>query len=302
MNLSFLTNMNNSCLFILLFSFGLPAYGQLLNDPMYIQVSTISRSDQSSKDKLSIQYLEWNATSPSMGLNKNMRLYQAIYGRISSIDESNLSLSASTYPSNLYDLRYSLIFRAKINKNLEMIALPRVLLRSDLSHSVSTKDFFPYLAVMANHTVHGNQNFKIGLGLALNNDFNQNVILPTATLSYNSSKYRVEIVYPTAQFLYKVSKNTEFGMYAQVDGSISRISADPFLSNQSMYLRSLQLITAPTISHRLIKSCFVHAKIGVSSLRKISYLDRDFNENVQSSANLEPAIFFRIGFSYRIED
>jgi hypothetical protein len=294
--------MNNVFLFILFFSLGASAFGQLLNDPVYIQFSSISRSDHSSNDKLSIHYSEWNATTPSMKLTKNMRLNQAIYGRISSIDESNLSSSSSTYPSNLYDLRYSLIFRAKINKNWEMIALPRVLLRSDLSQSVSSQDFFPYLAVMANHAVLGNQNFKIGLGFALNNDFNQNVILPTATLIYNSTKYRVEIVYPNAQFLYKVNKNSEFGIYVNVDGSISRISSEPFSSVEPTYLRSLQLITAPTISHRLIKSYFVHAKIGVSSLRKISYLDRDFNENVQSSANLEPAIFFRIGFSFRIED
>jgi hypothetical protein len=292
--------MNNVCLFSIFFSLGASAFGQLLNDPIYIQFSAISRSDKSSKDKLSIQYSEWNATTPSMNLTKNMRLNQSIYGRISSIDESNHTSSFNL--SNLYDLRYSLIFRAKINKNWEMIALPRILLRSDLSQSISTKDFFPYMVVMANHSVLGNQNFKIGFGLALNNDFKENAVIPTASLSYNSTKYRVEIVYPTAQFLYKMNRNTELGMFVNVDGSISRISSDPFSSIQPSYLRSLQLFTAPTISHRLVNSYFVHAKIGISSLRKISYLDHDFKENMQSSAYLEPAIFFRIGFSYRIED
>lgn len=271
-------------------------YSQTINDPIFINILYQPSNEIPLKASAAhLKILEINAMGPAWKPIRKLNWYHAAYFKSSILENS---LSANSYiNTNFYDIRYSSILRYQMDSTWEFIALPRVLARSDFNQSLSSRDIFPYLVLLANYSVNKNPNFKIGLGVALNSDFNSNAILPTGTLFYNSSKFRVEVNYPNAYFLYKLSSNAECGFYGNIDASISH-----FRYSNLEYLKSFQYFIAPTIVHRVHKQFFAHLKVGYASTRAFSFLDSDFNQVGSLNTKLEPNIFFKLGVSYRIKD
>jgi hypothetical protein len=137
------------------------------------------------------------------------------------------------------------------------------------------------------------------LGVALNNDFRRNAIIPIGSLFYDSRKIKIEIVYPNAHFLYKQSSNFEFSLFATVDGAISRVSVFQMGTEEANYLRTFQVLVAPTVSHRLYKGIFGHAKIGLATMRNFEWMNSDFEALQTQNFTLSPSLFFRTGISFR---
>lgn len=140
------------------------------------------------------------------------------------------------------------------------------------------------------------------MGAALNNDFGRNTFVPLGSLYYDSKKVKIEVVYPNANFLYKSSENFEFGLFASVDGAISRISPFQLSGENIHYLRTFQLIIAPTASHRLYKNIFGHLKIGLAPVRRLETLNEDFNLVHHQNFDLKSNLFFRTGISFRLKN
>jgi hypothetical protein len=150
----------------LLFSFGVKA--QTLNDPIYINYSFQPKADFDSRNgNATTNFIEVNATAPAIKIGEKIKVFNAVYYRNSNFDYSSNFDQNNSFPSNLHDIRYSAIIRVQLNTKWELIALPRIMLRSDLSQSVNGNDFFPQVAVLATYAIKGNPNFKIGLGGAL---------------------------------------------------------------------------------------------------------------------------------------
>lgn len=269
---------------------------QTLNDPIYLSYQYISQAEtQNNPRSLALNSIEFSAISPAINLGSKARLYHALYGRSTSLNSPfTLQPTHPLFPLSLYDFRYSLILRAELSPSWEAVILPRILLRSDFAHDISNRDFVPYLVALANYSVNKNPNFKIGIGLALNNDFSHNAIIPTGTLYYDSKKIKIEIAYPSATIMYKQSQNFEYGFFANLDASISRVSANP------VFLKSIQVLLAPSVSYRIYKNFFGHIKAGATLWRSMSLLDIDYQPIPNSEYSLNPSIFVRAGISYRI--
>ena len=287
--------------FILLFS--LNASSQSLNDPVYFNYSLLPETDFDSKNgNVSTNFLELNATFPAIKINNQIRIFNAVYYRNSTFEYSNLFPQHHFFPGTLHDIRYSAVIRIELNKNWELIALPRIMLRSDLKQSVTGNDIFPQVAVLATYAIKGNPNFKIGFGGALNNDFERNAFVPLVSLYYDSKKVKVEIIYPNANFLYKQSEDFEFGLFTSVDGAISKVSPFQLGNERVNYLRTFQLLVAPTVSHRIYKNIFAHLKIGIAPVRNYEAMDSDFNAIQNQNFDLQSSLFFRTGISYRLKN
>jgi len=190
----------------------------------------------------------------------------------------------------------------QLNPKWEIVAIPRIMIRSDLSQSTNEDDFFPQVAVLATYAINGNPNFKIGLGGALNNDFERNAFVPLGSLYFDSKKVKIEIVYPNANFLYKQSENFEFGLFASVDGAISRVSPFQIGTETANYLRTFQLLVAPTASHRIYKQIFGHFKIGFALIRSFETMNSDFKAIENQNFDLKSSLFFRTGISFRLKN
>ncbi len=286
---------------ILLISFSVTA--QTLNDPIYFNYSFLPKADFDPKNgNLTTNFLEFNATAPAIKIGEKIKIFNAVYYRNSNFEYDNTFSQSKKFPTTLHDIRYTAIIRVQLNTKWEIVALPRIMLRTDLSQSVNSKDFFPQVAVLATYAIKGNPNFKIGIGGALNNDFARNAFVPLGSLYYDSKKVKAELIYPNANFLYKQSDNFEFGLFATVDGAISRISPFQLGAETSNYFRTFQLLVAPTASHRIYKQVFAHFKIGFAPIRNYEILNSNFKLIQNQNFDLKSSLFLRTGISFRLKN
>jgi Domain of unknown function (DUF6268) len=263
----------------------------------------LPKTDFDSKNgNVANRFFEVNATAPPVKIGKNTKLLNAVYYRNSSFEYDNTFPQSSSFPSTLHDIRYSAIIRVQLNTKWELVAIPRIMLRSDLNQSVNGNDFFPQVAVLTTYAVKGNPNFKIGFGGALNNDFERNAFVPLGSLYYDSKKVKLEIVYPNANFLYEQSENFEFGLFTSVDGAISRVSPFQLGTENVNYLRTFQLLIAPTVAHRIYKNIFGHLKMGFAPIRSFEAMDSNFEGIENQDFDLKSSLFFRTGISFRLKN
>lgn len=276
---------------------------QTLNDPIYFNYSLLTKVDFENKNgNVTTNLFEVNATFPAIKFGKNIKIFNAIYYRNSNFEYGSSFPQNKIFPTTLHDFRYTAIIRVQLNTKWEIVALPRIMLRSDLSQTLKSNDFFPQVALLVTYAVKGNPNFKIGLGGALNNDFARNAFVPLGSIYYDSKKVKIEVIYPNANFLYKQSENFEFGVFTSVDGAISRVSSFQFGNENANYLRTFQLLIAPTITHRIYKQVFGHFKVGFSPIRNFEILNSDFKPIQNQNFDLKSSLFFRTGISFRLKN
>jgi hypothetical protein len=286
---------------IVLLSYG--ANAQTLNDPVYINHSLLPKTDFDSKDgNVTTNLIEVNVTTPAIKVSNKIKVFNAVYYRNSDFNYGNSFLQNNSFPTTLHDIRYSAIIRVQLNPKWEIVAIPRIMIRSDLSQSINGNDLFPQVAVLATYAINGNPNFKIGLGGALNNDFERNAFVPLGSLYYDSKKVKIEIVYPNANFLYKQSENFEYGIFTSVDGAISRVGQFQLGDDNVNYLRTFQLLVASTASHRIYKQIFGHLKIGFAPIRSFETMNNDFKPIQNQDFDLKSSLFFRTGLSFRLKN
>ncbi len=284
-----------------LFSFC--AIAQALNDPIYINYSFQPTAEFDARNgNVTTNFIEVNATAPAIKIGKKIKVFNAVYYRNSNFDYSSNLDQNNSFPTTLHDIRYSSIIRMQLNPKWEIVAIPRIMVRSDLSQSINRNDFFPQVAVLATYAINGNPNFKIGLGGALNNDFERNVFVPLGSLYYDSKKVKIEVVYPNANFLYKQSENFEFGLFASIDGAISRVGQFNLANENIKYLRTFQLLVAPTASHRIYKQIFGHLKIGFAPIRSFETMNGEFDIIQNQNYDVKSSLFFRTGISFRLKN
>lgn len=276
---------------------------QTLNDPIYINYSLLPKTNFDSKDgNVITNFIEANVTTPAIKVSSKIKVFNAVYYRNSNFNYGSSLPQNNSLPTTLHDIRYSAIIRWQPNTKWEIVAIPRIMIRSDLSQSINGKDLFPQVAVLATYALNGNPNFKIGLGGALNNDFERNAFVPLGSLYYDSKKVKIEIVYPNANFLYKQSKDFEFGLFTSVDGAISRVGPFQFSADNVNYLRTFQLLVAPTASHRIYNQIYGHLKIGFAPIRSFETMNGDFKATQNQNFDLKSSLFFRTGISYRLKN
>jgi hypothetical protein len=286
------------CLFLFVLIAETSLKAQTMEDPIYLNYTHQFKSAANDSSGKSVtNFFELNITGPTIKIGKRVTCNPAIYYRNTAIQYESVPVS---FPTILHDARISGIFRGNISKYFEVVFLPRILLRSDLGGQLGGGDFFPYLVLLGNYAVKGNPNFKIGVGVALNSDFNHNVIIPTGTLLYNTHNCRIEVAYPNANFLYKYKRNWEIGLFANVDGSISKTQFASMNQVEETYCKSSQLSIAPAMSYRLYDQFYAHIKLGVSTLRSLKLLDNEFNSIPDQKLSLASTPFLRVGLSYRL--
>lgn len=295
--------MKHTTIFLLLLLFNLQLNAQTLQDPIYLNYSIFPYANIGSNgENIEIKSVEAKLATPIINIGKRVKLINTMYYRNSQFHFSAGNTEESqTFTSNLHDIRYSAILRASISERLELLSISRVLLRSDLQQTLNDNDFVPFVLILGNYAIKGNPDFTIGLGVALNSDFTHNAIIPVAALRYESAKVKLEIVYPNVNLLYKKSSSLEFGLFANVDGSISRIAQNSIGDDNVHFQRNFQVLVAPTISFRIFDQIFGHFKAGIVPISNYQLLDSNREEIEAYTRELDPSFFFRTGISFRLK-
>lgn len=286
------------CHFVLLGHLSLQA--QMLNDPVYVNCTWQPRTNlQNTNTSLSQVALELGLTMPLLQ-KAQTKLYQTVYYRNTNFSQQDIAFEPFT---TLHDTRYTLTLRQQLHQNLDVLVMPRVLLRSDLRESISHKDLFYAGVVSLNYAVLGNPNFKIGVGAALNNDFRHNAIILFAMLTYYNPKWRVEITPLTANVAYKLKNKWEAGLFVHIDGALSHIKSIPLADgSQSQYLRNYQILVAPNLTYPVYKNIMGHLKVGFAPSRNYQYLDNHFEKIESTLQKMNNSFFIKAGFSFRINN
>ena len=287
--------------FLLSSTLGLGLKAQTLKDPVYFNYSALPFTNpDNGEGQLDINYFETNLAIP-ITIGEKVQLINAFYYRYSDFG-FDADFTNQHFSENLHDIRYSAIVRSEISERIELISIARVMVRSDLQRNLGGKDLFPFGLLLSNYAIKGNPDFTIGFGVALVNDFNYNRIIPIASLNYETEKIKLEIVYPNIHFLYKKSESFEFGLFANVDSNISRVSQqDIGLDDANIqFQRNLQILVASTVSHRIYKQVFGHLKVGVAPLTSLQFLDANYEKIDGYTQEFNPSLFIRTGIGYRL--
>ncbi len=276
---------------------------QTLSDPIYFNYTQLDKTDFDKKaGNTTNNFIEFNATISPIKIGKKTSFFNAVYYRQSNFNYGNSFSQTGKFPDELYDIRYSAILRTQISHKWELVILPRLIIRSDLNQKLNQNDIFPQVVILGNYAIKGNPNFKIGLGVALNNDFERNAIIPIASLYYNSKKVKVEVAYPNINLIYKISENFEYGIFATFDGAISNVQAFKFENQNVNYFRTFQILVAPTASHRIYKNIFGHLKLGFVPVRNFKVMDSNFEVIQNQEFDVKSGFFFRTGISFRLNN
>lgn len=295
--------MKYTTLFFLCILLHFQAKAQTLYDPIYLNYSVFPYTNIGTQgEQKAIQNVEANVGIPIIQIGKRIKWINTLYYRYSQFDFSiGNSEESQVLSNNLHDIRYSAIIRAGISDRFEILSITRVLLRSDLQANLQGNDFFPFALVLGNYAIGGNKDFTVGLGVALNSDFRYNAIIPVAALRYESTKVKLEIIYPNINLLYKQSSSLEFGLFANIDGSISRVGAHQMGNDAIRFQRNFQVLVAPTVSFRVYKQIFGHFKAGLVPISNYQLLDADYQAIEAYTRRLNPTFFLRTGISFRLK-
>ncbi|MCU0423121.1 MAG: DUF6268 family outer membrane beta-barrel protein [Bacteroidia bacterium] len=276
---------------------------QTLNDPIYTNYTALPQTSfKNNNGNLYAHFWETNVTAPPIQIGKYAKWINGLYYRNTSLQFNFNNWLWQEKPTNLHDIRYTSILRVQLNKRIELVAVPRLMLRSDFIQPISANDIFTQAVLLGTYAVNGNPNFKIGLGIALNNDFERNAIIPIGSLTYDSKKWKIEMVYPNAHFIYKCNSKLEFGLFSSVDGSISRVNRFTVNGNDAQYFRNFQVLVAPTLSMAIYKQLFMHLKAGITPVRNIEALNQSFESVSSGRYRLNEGLFIRTGISYRLKN
>lgn len=277
---------------------------QTLSDPVYFSHYYFPSSGfKTNSGAASQQMWELQAGIPAIYLTKKLRMFNVLWGRVTQFDKNSLA-DARPMPDQLYDLRYSIILRQPLSERFELVAWPRLIIRSDLEQSINGRDFMPSALLHLNYSPTGNPNFRIGLGITYSNDFTKDLITLLPSLYYDSPKWRVEWVYPNINFMRKHSERLEYGLTSYIEGQISRIKPAEWAPGQSSQaMRSVQLLVAPAVSTRLAGGIWGHLRVGYGLIRNHRLLDDDYQSlPIDGGSNrLEPGWFVRTTVSYRLK-
>lgn len=290
---------------ILILSIGfMSAQAQMLSDAVYANYTFMPNSYKTGDNAtLGIHNAEVNLVAPPIKIGERVQIINGLYYRFtdfnSRVRQGDIGYNLS---NRLHDTRYNLILRVKLTERWGIVGMGRFIMRSDLRSRVSGRDFFPFGLLIATYTIKSDPLIRIGFGAVVTSDFNYNSVLPFATFRYESKKIKFEIIYPNLNLVYKHSESFEFGLFGAVEGAIYRVAERPEGDQTRFFQKNVQILIAPTATHRIYKQIFGHLKVGVIPYSTFDQWNSEYEVIPEASRTTEPSLFIRAGISYRLKD
>jgi len=252
--------------------------------------------------KATVNNFEASLLTPAIKLGKRTTLINGFYYRLSDYHFEELSTDWNGLPTQLHDIRYSLIIRQQLSRRWTLVVTPRVNARGNFKESLSGDDLFPGATVMALHSTQGR--LRWGIGATYNNDFNHNTFMPVAGLYYATERMRLNITLPNnGQLIFTPSKKLEYGLSFNIEPGIYHLGDMTINKNAVRYLRTLNALVSPTLSYNLAGSCWLNARAGYVLIRNYDLWDENYEARQKNMENnFDPAPFASVGLSIRLNN
>jgi hypothetical protein len=158
-----------------------------------------------------------------------------------------------------------------------LFAAPTVILRSDLNQINFKNSLFLSGVFLVNFNPDTKKRLVWSFGLAYANDFNRNVLIPIAGLTYNDDKFSIEIAYPRINLIFKPKPKIEWGLTASVIGGIYKIPDLVLPDNTTaLYTQTINVQTGHTFNYLLSQRLVFNSCIGYSFIRNYDLMNEDF--------------------------
>lgn len=246
--------------------------------------------------------LELQIGPPPMQLHERVKWINTVSGRIQQFNFTNLSEAYAAASSTLYDVQYGMIFLYDFKTpKWSLFSSSNVLLRSDFHESITSKSLFFSGLLMANYNPDSNDRLVWSFGFAFANDFNRNVFIPIVGLTYDDSRYTVEIAYPRVNFLYKPRPKIEWGITTSILGGIYKTESLLLPSQEiSTYTRTITVQAGHTFNYLLSDKVVLNTCIGYAFVRNYDLMGEDFNTIQSVNLDLNGSLFLRTGVAIRL--
>ncbi|MBT5871785.1 MAG: hypothetical protein HOH43_00090 [Candidatus Latescibacteria bacterium] len=194
---------------------------------------------------------------------------------------------------NIHDLNYTLSIQHGFSEKWALLASVTPGLASDFNASLSGGDF-NFQAVTAFIRTKSPR-FSYGFGAVYSTQFGQPIPLPVIALNWNNGgKLRWDTILPvSSEFWYTASQKLNLGLLFGLNGNTyntdSRLFAVP-----DPQLRYFTLTLGPSIGYRLSSILRVKVEGGLVGVQQYQLYS---GNTKQSSLNLKPSSFVRIGLS-----
>ncbi len=239
---------------------------------------------------------------PPIQLGKRLKWINVVNIKTSNYSLEKLPEQYKKAVSTLFEGQYGMVFIYDfINPKWSVLVSPRFIIRSSLSAIEFEKSLFPSGILIINYNADARKRLVWSFGFAYANDFNKNVLIPIAGLSYQDEKFCIEVAYPRINFLYKPKPKIEWGITASAIGGIYHIPNLSLANNTiANYTRTVTVQAGHTFNYLFTKRLIINSCIGYSFIRNYDLMNDDFKPIDNAKLDLKQAIFIRTGLSFRI--
>lgn len=251
--------------------------------------------------KAGAAYSEVLGVLPTISMGSSLEFFSVVSYRNTRLQFDEDLLKTVPFPKNMHEARFAPGFRIFIHPEWVFQIRPVLIFRAEENQPLSRKNFMPLTSFLFLYDPKGENHLRIGIGGGFEFfDFRFPRFRPVFQFRYQRNKMRYDIALPNAAVWYMVSKNLEFGLFSQMDNSITPIQPFRYQDQEASYLRIFQLTAAPTVSFRLYRNFFFNACLGgVAPLRSFRLLDEDFSVMKKFGFSPGTSLFFRVGISLR---
>jgi|GEM_PF-3432964 len=281
-----------------------PIYGQTLRDNVFLFVDFMPESqlrDVAGSAKTSIQ-VEMQAGLRPVQITSRLKWIQTLYARSIRLDFADLHQEFAAAPSRLNDLQYGAIFLYDFqDPRWSIFISPRIIARSDSKIDFSSSALFFNGIALLNYNPDQSKRLVWSVGFALANDFNRNVLIPIAGVTYNDNRLTIEVAYPRVNALYKPNNRIEWGVTAGVNGGIFRVKSIQLQQDRwADYVRVLNVQAGQTFNYKLSQKLIVNSFIGYAVVRNYDFMDDDFKLLAVRDLDQKGSFLLRTGISARL--
>ncbi len=238
---------------------------------------------------------------PPIKLINNLTVINTFYGRSLNYDFKNLPDPLLKIQKKLTDIRYSPLLTYKVNSKWSVMALPTVMLRSDLQHKLSGKDLFYNGLIVANFNPDEEKKVIFSFGVILTNDLTHNQINPVAGFTYKSKKLLAEVGYPRTNIFFKPKSKIEWGVTVAVDGATFKVNEIQLTDTlTAKYIRSIDVFAGQALNFNLFGKVWLNTQIGCAFLRRYDLMNSDYKKITIAKTELNGSFYAKAGISLRI--
>jgi hypothetical protein len=287
---------------ILTYSFA--GLAQKLSDVVYVSYSTLP-----STKVLGDESIEWSLQRFDVTINASVKVKDTTWRIFPFVGYTNSKMNFKsvnnrilpTSDFDLHSIRGGFNIINNVTEKWAVLISTGVSFRSDFTSSSNSDSFFPGLLVAANRKF--NRRFSILAGVALNNDFGRDLLLPYFGFFYRSkdNKFSSELFFPNLHITVRPYPWLELGFSGSFDATIHAINSLVLTNNSNAEFHRMQIVSfGPSLGVRLMKQFWLNVRAGYTLLRENEFLDKDFNNQMQTNLNGEDSWFVRGVISYRL--